>query len=295
MVGNSEEVSLAGVSGFILAGRRADESEARDRQFVAVRRTGMSWERSTAWARATAVAALACLCVATLATGTAGATALPVPAPVAAPERAAAEDEALAVTGQVLYGKADAAKAAAVADILAIYANNPVYMRMKAEGLSETDGKRGSKLFAEAQATTNKALAKVAREANVDVVTVPGGVKGGKRPIPDLTQKVIDKLPTYHVDGKVVYGNAANARLIAELDSAALLNAIPEWREAQKLTPNDVDYHLLRKKAQTKLEAAIKQAAGDGKFDAVVERGGVTSRLGPVADITPAAMAAVTP
>jgi molybdopterin biosynthesis enzyme MoaB len=205
------------------------------------------------------------------------------------------EDDALAVTGQVVYGKAEGAKTAAVVDILAVYANNPIYMRMKAEGLSETDGKRGSKLFAEAQAATNKALAKVASEAKVDVVTVPGGVKGGKQAIPDLSQRVIDKLPVYHVAGKVMYGKVANARQIAELDSAALLNSIPAWRQAQKLTPNDVDYHLLRKRAQEQFEAAVKKAAGDGAFDAVVERGGVTSRLGPVADITPAAMAALVP
>jgi hypothetical protein len=124
---------------------------------------------------------------------------------------------------------------------------------------------------------------------------VPGGVQGGNQPIADLTQRVIDKLPVYHVEGKVVFGSVANARLIAELDSAALLNAIPAWREAQKLTPNDVDYHLLRKRAQEAFEAAVKKAAGDGSFGAVVERGGLTSRLGPVADITPAAMAAVKP
>jgi hypothetical protein len=212
-----------------------------------------------------------------------------------AADGSAVEDDALRVTGQVIYGKAEGAKTAAVADILAVYANNPIYMRMKAEGLSETDGKRGSKLFADAQTATNKALAKVAREAKVDVVTVPDGVKGGAGPIPDLTQRVIDKLPLYHVDGKVVYGDPTNARLIAELDSAALLNAIPAWREVQKLTPNDVDYHLLRKRAQEAFEAAVKKAAGDGHFDAVVERGGVTSRLGPVADITPAAMAALAP
>jgi molybdopterin biosynthesis enzyme MoaB len=213
------------------------------------------------------------------------------------PEFAAVPEtgDTLAVTGQVVYGKADGARTAAVVDILAVYANNPIYMRMKAEGLSETDGKRGSKLFADSQAATNKALAKVAREVEVDVVTVPGGVKGGERPIPDLTQKVIDKLPVYHVEGKVVSGNVANARLIAELDSAALLNAIPAWREAQKLTANDVDYHLLRKRAQEQFEAAVKKAAGEGNYDAVVERGGVTSRLGPVADITPAAMAALAP
>ncbi len=81
--------------------------------------------------------------------------------------------DALKVTGQVLYGAAAGAQRGAVVDILAVYAQNPVYMRMKGEGLSETDGARGSKLFAEAQAATNKALCKVAKDARVDVITVP--------------------------------------------------------------------------------------------------------------------------
>lgn len=201
--------------------------------------------------------------------------------------------DALAVTGKVVYGKADGARTAAVVDILAVYAHNPIYMRMKAEGLSETDGKRGSKLFAEAQAATNKALATVALEGKVDVITVPGGVTGGERPISDLTQRVIDRLPVYHVEGPVLFGAVASARQIAELDSAAVLGAIPAWREAQKLTENDADYHLLRKKAREQFEAAVKKAAQNGEYDVVVEKKGVTCRLGPVADLTPAAIAAL--
>lgn len=201
--------------------------------------------------------------------------------------------DALAVTGKVVYGKVEGARNAAVVDILAVYANNPIYMRMKADGLTETDGKRGTKLFGEAQAATNKALAKVALEAKIDVITVPGGVTGGERPIDDLTQRVIDRLPVYHVEGKLLFGVIANARQIAELDSATLLGVIPAWREANKLTENDADYHLLRKKAQEQFEAAVKEAAHDGDYDAVVEKKGVTSRLGPVADLTPAAIAAL--
>jgi hypothetical protein len=206
---------------------------------------------------------------------------------------AATWSDVLAVTGKVVYGKIEGARTAAVVDILAVYANNPIYMRMKADGLTETDGKRGTKLFAEAQAATNKALARVALEAKVDVVTVPGGVTGGERPIDDLTQRVIDKLPVYHVEGKLIFGVLADARQIAELDSTALLGAIPAWREAQKLTENDADYHFLRKKAQEQFEAAVKKAAHDGEYDAVVEKKGVTSRLGPVADLTPAAVVAL--
>jgi len=201
--------------------------------------------------------------------------------------------DALLVTGKVVYGKVEGARTAAVVDILAVYANNPIYMRMKAEGLTETDGKRGSKLFAEAQAATNKALAKVALDAKIDVITVPGGVTGGERPISDLTQRVIDRLPVFHIEGKLLFGTLAEARQIAELDSAVLRAAIPAWREAQKLTENDADYHLLRKKASEQFEEAVKEAAHDGEYDAVVEKKGVTSRLGPVADLTPAAIAAL--
>lgn len=201
--------------------------------------------------------------------------------------------DALLVTGKVVYGKVEGARTAAVVDILAVYANNPIYMRMKAEGLAETDGKRGSKLFSEAQGATNKALAKVALDAKVDVITVPGGVSGGEQPISDLTQRVIDRLPVYHIEGQLLFGTLAEARQVAELDSAVLRAAIPAWREAQKLTENDADYHLLRKKAQEQFEGAVKEAAHDGGYGAVVEKKGVVSRLGPVADLTPAAIAAL--
>jgi hypothetical protein len=104
---------------------------------------------------------------------------------------------------------------------------------------------------------------------------------------------VIDRLPVYHVEGKLLFGAVANARRMAELDSALLLGAIPAWREAQKLNENDVDYHLLRKRAQEQFEASVKEVAHDGDYDAVIEKHGVTSRLGPVADLTPAAIAAL--
>jgi putative intracellular protease/amidase len=205
----------------------------------------------------------------------------------------AAATEALTITGQVLYGKADGATKAAVVDIVAVYAKNPIYMRMQADGLSQTDGGRGQKLFGEAQTATNKALIRAAKAAKVDVVTVPGGAKGGMGPIPDITQQVVELLPAYHVEGKVLTGSVPDARSIAVLDSAALLQAIPAYREYQLLKPDDVNYHFLRKQAQDQFEAAVKKAARDGGYDAVVEKGGVTCRLGPVPDITPQAVAAI--
>jgi hypothetical protein len=201
--------------------------------------------------------------------------------------------DALVVTGQILYGSAANAQRGAVVDILAVYASNPIYMRMKAERLSETDGGRGSKLFADAQATTNRSLIKVAKAEKLDVITVPGGLSGGTEPIRDLTAAVIDQLPLYHVDGRVLTGSVTDARIIVELDSAVLLAAIPAWRESQSLTENDVNFHFLRKQAQDAFEHAVKKVARDGGYDAVAEKGCTTCRLGPVADVTQAAIAAL--
>ncbi len=197
------------------------------------------------------------------------------------------------VTGQILYGQAQGAQRAATADILAVYASNPAYMHMRALGLSETDNGRGTRMFQEARASTNKALAKAAAEGRIDVITVPGGVSGGEQPIPDLTVSVIDKLPVYFVDGKVLSGNAQTCRRAAELDSSTLLLAIPAWRESLALTENDANYHFLRKQAFEAYEKALKAAADDGGFDAVIERGGVSCRLGPVPDLTQQAVAAL--
>lgn len=201
--------------------------------------------------------------------------------------------DALKVTGQVLYGSADKAQRGAVVDILAVYAQNPVYMRMKAAGLSETDGARGSKLFSEAQAATNRSLVKVAKTERLDVITVPGGLSGGTDPIRDLTAAVIEQLPIYYVEGRVLAGAVLDARTMAELDSAALLGAIPAWRESLTLTQDDANWHFLRKQAQDAFEKAVKKVARDNGYDAIVEKGGATSRLGPLVDVTQAAITAL--
>jgi len=204
-----------------------------------------------------------------------------------------AATDGLQVTGQVLYGSAAGATRGATADILAVYAQNPVYMRMRAEGLSETDGGRGSKLFAEAQATAQKALAKVARAEKLDVITVPGGLAGGAETVRDVTAAVIDQLPLYHVEGRVLAGATAEARLVVELASDSVLAAIPAWRGSQLLTEDDANYHFLRKQALDAFERAVKKVARDGGYDAVCEKGSVICRLGPVADVTQAAIAAL--
>jgi hypothetical protein len=203
--------------------------------------------------------------------------------------------EVLKVIGQVVFGTAENAATAATVDILTVYASNPTYMRLRAEGLSQTDGARGSRLFGEAQGSTNKALAKAAKAAGVDVVTVPGGVTGGDAPIADLTAQVIELLPVYHVEGKVLTGSVANARLLAEVASAELLAAIPAWQELQGLTEEQPNYHFLRKKAQDAYEKALLRVSRDGGYDGLVERGGITSRLGPVTDLTRLAISVLEP
>jgi hypothetical protein len=200
---------------------------------------------------------------------------------------------ALTVTGQVLYGSAENAQHGATANILVVYAQNPAYMRMKAEGLTETDGARGTKLFSEAQGCANKALIKVARSEKLDVITVPGGLSGGSDPIRDVTAAVIEQLPLYFVEGRVLTGSTLDARSIVELDSAALRAAIPAWRESQQLTQDDANWHFLRKQAQDAFEKAVKKVARDNAYDAVVEKGGATCRLGPIADVTQAAIVAL--
>jgi len=199
----------------------------------------------------------------------------------------------LQVVGQVLYGSAEGARRGGEVDIVSVYGSNPAHMRMRALGLSETDGGHGQRLFAEAQAAANRALAKVARGAGLDVLTVPGGLSGGSEAPPDLTAAVIEQLPLYHVEGRVLAGTARDARVLVELDAAALWCAIPAWREAQLLTPETANYHFLMKQAQDIFERVVKQVQRDGGYDGLVEKGGVTSRLGPVPDVTAAAIAAV--
>jgi len=209
----------------------------------------------------------------------------------AAPGAGAAEP--LEVTGQVLYGSAEGARTGAITDILAVYGSNPIYMHMKKQGLSETDP-AGAEYFAKAQKATNAALATVAKGRDVDVVTVPGGVSGGEAPIADLTSAVIDKLPRYYVEpDKVVFGQERDARAIGQVDRQAVLEAIPAWREAQKLDPSDARYHLLRNRASQEYDRVVKEAAQAGGYDLVAERGAVTLRVGTAPDLTSTAISLI--
>jgi hypothetical protein len=209
----------------------------------------------------------------------------------AAPPTAPGDE--LEITGQILYdGRTNGADRAAVVDILRVYNHNPIYMYMKSLGLRETDP-AGRPLFALARKATDRALTDVARSRKIDVITVPGGVRGGSHPIPDLTTSVIDRLPVYHVHGTVHYGRAVSAKRIAQLDSRAVLAAIPAYQEARALDQSDARFHLLRRRYLDELNRVVQRAARLGDYDAVVERGGVTSRLGAVPDITSTAIGAI--
>ena len=197
------------------------------------------------------------------------------------------------VTGQVLYDSRGGAPARpAVVDILKVYAHNPAYIFMRSKGWRETDP-QGSPLFNAAKAAANKALAETAQASRVNVITVPGGVRGGAQPAPDLTQQVIDRLPVYHVHGNVHVGRAAGAQRIAGVDTAAVLASIPTWQEAQALDDSDARFHLLRGRYLEELNRVVNEVARRGGYDTIVEAGGVTSRLGPVPDLTSAAIGSV--
>jgi len=199
----------------------------------------------------------------------------------------------LVITGQILYGKAEGAEHAAVADIVTVYDNNPAYSRMREAGLSETDGGRGQTLFDAAQDAAHKALAGTARPRDIDVITTPGGVSGGDHPIDDVTQDVIDRLPLFHVEGKVLQGRARGAQVLGEIDSQQVLHAIPEYLEWLTLGEDDARYHLLRKHWQDEFNRVVREVWHDNSADCVVELGGSTSRLGPVPDWTQQAIDAL--
>lgn len=205
---------------------------------------------------------------------------------------AAAPLAELVISGQVLYGSPRGAHSAAVVDILTVYDNNPAYMRMRALGLGETDA-HGSQLFQKARQTTNTSLARVARDHGVDVITVPGGVEGAEGAVPDLTAEVIEHLPLYCIEGQVLHGRETGAQAVAEVDGQAVLATIPEYQEWQTLDPSNARYHLLLKSWNDLFVRALKTVAREQGLDAIVEKGGVTSRLGPVPDVTSAAIGAL--
>lgn len=198
---------------------------------------------------------------------------------------AAAPAEDVKVTGQVVYGSDEGARRAAEVDIVRVYNTNPAYIRMKSLGLSDSSA-RGRNLFDEAESSAKRALAVVAARHRLDVITVPGGVEGGEIAVRSLTDEVIDELPLFCVEGTVLHGRVAGAQRIGELDSQSLLEAIPAYVEWLPLNENDARYHILRKRYQDDFARAVRRVARSQDLDAVVEKGDVTARRGPVPDVT---------
>lgn len=192
----------------------------------------------------------------------------------------------LRVTGRVFYGKAEGARSVGVVDIRVIYASNPAFLRMKAFGLSETDGGRGQHLFDESQVAARHALARIATDNGLDVITQIGGVSGAQTEPVDFTQQVIDALPHFYVEGKLLHGNVRGARSIAEIDSQTLLAAIPSYIEWLGSDPSEARYHILKKDYEDKFGRAVRQSARDAGADVIVEKGAATSRHGELKDVT---------
>lgn len=198
----------------------------------------------------------------------------------------------LDVTGQVLYGTANAAKTAATVDIVEVYNNNPAYVRLKQFGLFETRG-RGKDLFEEARASTNKALAAIARRHGIDVITVPGGVTSDGE-VSDHTREVIDQLPLFSMEGDLIHGkNLRGMESVGELNVQAVLESIPAYLEWKALSENDAQYHLLQKSYLDQFGKAVKKVARDQGLGGIAEKGNVTSRLGTVPDVTRAVVQAL--
>lgn len=199
----------------------------------------------------------------------------------------------LLITGRVFYGEAEGARSVGVVDIRVIYASNPAFLRMKALGLSETDGGRGQHLFDESQVAARRALARIATNNGLDVITEIGGVSGAETEPGDFTQQVIDVLPHFYVEGKLLHGSVRGARTIAEIDSQTLLAAIPSYIEWLGSDPSEARYHILKKDYEDKFAKAARQSAREAGADVVAEKGAATSRHGEVKDITSQAVSVI--
>ncbi len=196
------------------------------------------------------------------------------------------------ITGTILYGDAAGATSGADCDHTSAFAEAPAEIHRRELGLPADSGE-GKALFVRAQTSWRKALARVAVDEGVDVITVTGGCRGGDGPIVDVTQRVIDSLPKYYVHGEVLHGRAQDAGDIAVLDKQALLDAIPEYLEFLRVDSTNPRYHLLQRAYRDKFTAAVHTAARDGGHDCVVQVGGVTTRLDALSEITRAAIDAL--
>ncbi|GJM21548.1 MAG: hypothetical protein DHS20C15_14630 [Planctomycetota bacterium] len=202
-----------------------------------------------------------------------------------APLQARDEQAPPTISGPVYYGEPVGATRIAEVAIRLVYAENPAFMRLRALGLSESDGGRGQALFDAAQSAAKRALARVASAHNLQVIAELGSVQGASN-LMDRTREVIDELPQFYVEGKVLHGNARNARELAEVDSLAVLMAIPSFVEAQGLDESNARFHILQKDYQDRFAAAMRKIARDSGLDSIVEKGAATSRFGAILDVT---------
>ncbi|RKY21544.1 MAG: hypothetical protein DRQ55_04025 [Planctomycetota bacterium] len=206
---------------------------------------------------------------------------------------AAAPMAELQITGKVLYRSAVSVPSrGAEVDIMELFANNPAYMRLGALGLSKSSG-HGQELFAAADRAAKKALATVARDRNLHVIAVLGGVSGGEVPIEDLTDVVIDSLPVYYIDGTVYHGSKRSTDTVAEMDRQQVWEAIPAYTKWLALSDGDADYYFFKEEYQRAYLKALRQVVRDESLTVVVELGGVTSRLDPPQDVTALVIAAL--
>ena len=206
---------------------------------------------------------------------------------------AAAPLDELNISGKVLY-RSDVATPTrgAEVDIKEVFANNPAYMRLEALGLS-TSGGHGQELFAEADRSAKKALATVANDNDVHVITVLGGVDGGEVPIADLTEAVIASLPVYCIDGTVFHGSKRATDTVAEMDRQAVWDSIPAYRSWLELDESAADYYFLKEEYQRIYLEGLRRVVRDEGLTVVVELGGVTSRLDPPPDVTDLVISAI--
>lgn len=203
-------------------------------------------------------------------------------------------DGELEISGKVVYRASSPSHATrgAEVDLNEIFANNPAYARIDALGLDKTEG-HGKELFAEAERAAKKALATVANEADVHVITTLGGVSGGEVEIEDLTERVIDQLPIYCIDGTVYHGSKRAIDKVAEMDREQVLDAIPSYRKWLELDERDADYYFLKEEYEKAYLKALRKVVRDNDITAVIEVGGVTSRLDPPEDISEQVIAAL--
>jgi len=192
----------------------------------------------------------------------------------------------------VVFGPLSNPTRGAEVDINQVYGNHPAFMRMEELGLDRSEG-RGKQLFSQAKKGVKSALAAVADSEDLDVIAHLGGVSGGEIAIEDQTLAVIDLLPVYHIDGSLWAGKAKARDDVAEMDKEAVLQAIPAYRDWLSLDPDDTHYHFLKAEWEKIYQHALKAVVRDEVLQAVVQTGGVTSRLEPAPDITDMVIAAL--